>query len=76
MALARLALHLHGIGPGVAGFDVGESRGVTLDARDDDIREIATHYLRSMFATVGTGRPRSEYGATVCRVGSFCSQST
>jgi Fe-S-cluster containining protein len=55
-ALFRLLAHLHGLGPGVAGFDLRRGRSVTLDLEDDAVREIATHYLRSMFETVGTGR--------------------
>ncbi len=54
--LVRLALHLHGLGPAVAGFDLSAARHVTFDAGDDDIREIATHYLRSAVTTLGTGR--------------------
>jgi hypothetical protein len=56
LALFRLLAHLHGVGPGAAGFDLGAARLVTLDPRDDAIREIATHYLRSTFETIGTGR--------------------
>ncbi|HXD72152.1 MAG TPA: YkgJ family cysteine cluster protein [Vicinamibacterales bacterium] len=54
--LVRLALHLHGFGPAAAGFDLPAARQVTLDVADDEIREIATHYLRSVVTTLGTGR--------------------
>jgi hypothetical protein len=54
--LARLALHLHGIGPGLPSLDLRTVRRVSLDPADDDIRETATHYLRSVFGTLGTGR--------------------
>ncbi len=56
VALTRLLLHLHGVGPGAAGFDLGAARAVALDVNDDAIRELATHYLRSAFETLGTGR--------------------
>lgn len=55
-ALVRLALHLHGLGAGLPDFDLRTVRAVSLDPTDDDIREMATHYLRSSFATLGTGR--------------------
>jgi len=55
-ALVRLALHLHGLGNGLPIFDLRTIRGVSLDLADDDIRETATHFLRSVFSTLGTGR--------------------
>jgi len=55
-ALLRIALHLHGLGKGSSSFDLSTIRGVSLDFADDDIRETATHYLRSVFSTLGTGR--------------------
>lgn len=55
-ALVHLALHLHGIGNGLSSFDLTTIRGVSLDPTDADIRETATHYLRSVFGTLGTGR--------------------
>jgi len=54
--LVRLALHLHALGPAAAGFDLHAARSVVLDLADDDIREIATQYLRSTVTTLGTGR--------------------
>jgi len=54
--LVRLALHLHGLGPAAAGFDLRAARQVTLDLADDEIREIATHFLRSAVTTLGGGR--------------------
>jgi len=56
LALFRLLAHLHGLGPGTAGFDLSAARAVALDISDHDIREIATHLLRSQFETIGTGR--------------------
>jgi len=56
LMLARVALHVHGLGPAPGGFDLSRARSVTIDMADDDIRETATHYLRSTFSTIGTGR--------------------
>lgn len=55
-SLIRLALHLHGLGPGLPILDLSTVRRVSLDATDDDIREMATHFLRSTFGSLGTGR--------------------
>ena len=55
-ALVRTALHLHGLGPGTPHIDLGIVRSVSLDPADDDIRETATHFLRSTFGALGTGR--------------------
>ncbi len=54
--LLRLLAHLHGIGGGAGGIDLRQARGVTLDMTDDAIRERVTHYLRTSFETIGTGR--------------------
>jgi Fe-S-cluster containining protein len=56
LALFRLLAHLHGLGSGTAGFDLAAARTSALDIGDDDIREIATHFLRSQFETIGSGR--------------------
>lgn len=74
LALFRLLAHLHGLGPGVAGFDLRRARAVTLDLEDDAVREIATHYLRAMFETVGTGRRSivDEIAMTVTHLNAAC----
>ena len=56
LALVRLLAHLHGVGPGAAGFELDAARAVALDINDHDIREISTHFLRAQFETIGTGR--------------------
>jgi Fe-S-cluster containining protein len=74
LALFRLLAHLHGLGTGVAGFDLRRARAVTLDLEDDAVREIATHYLRAMFETVGTGRRSivDEIAMTVTHLNAAC----
>ena len=42
--------------PGLPHFDLKTIRAVSLDPADDDIREMATHVLRSTFGALGTGR--------------------
>lgn len=46
LALVRAAVRLH----------VGPIGNASFDPHDDEIREIATHYLRTSFSTLGTGR--------------------
>jgi len=56
LALFRLLAHLHSVAPGNAAFNLRTARAVSLDVTDDAVREVATHYLRSLFETIGTGR--------------------
>jgi Fe-S-cluster containining protein len=56
LRLLRLGAHVHGVGPGAGGFDLALARKIPLDINDPAIREIAMHYLRSSFGTIGTGR--------------------
>jgi len=52
--LFRLLAHIHGLGPGAAGFDYG--RAVPLRLDDPVVHAIAARYLRAGFETLGTGR--------------------
>jgi Fe-S-cluster containining protein len=56
VTLFRLLAHLHGLGPGAAGFDFGRANGVRLRIEDPGVRAIAQRYLRAGFETLGTGR--------------------
>ncbi len=73
-ALIRLALHVHGLAPGTDDFDLRRIRGVGLDIADDEIRETATHYLRSTLGTIGTGRRPAidEIGMAVAHLNAAC----
>ena len=56
LTLLRLLAHLHGLGPGAAGYDLARAAHVALSLEDDAVRAIAHRYLRASFDTLGTGR--------------------
>jgi Fe-S-cluster containining protein len=55
LLLLGAALHLHGLGPRVAGLDVRAARGVALDVRDPVLRERLHGALRSSIVGLGGG---------------------
>jgi Fe-S-cluster containining protein len=56
LTLLRVLAHLHGLGPGTAGFDLRRAASVRLSLDDKTVREIAHRYLRASLDTLGTGR--------------------
>ncbi len=56
VALVRVLAHLHGLGPGVAGYDLGRAASVRLVFEDEAVHAIAHRYLRASLDTLGTGR--------------------
>jgi len=56
LTLFRLLAHLHGLGPGAAGFDLGRAIDVRFALEDPGVHAIAHRYLRAGFETLGTGR--------------------
>jgi hypothetical protein len=54
--LARLALHLHGLGPAAEGVNLGARRRARLDLADPTVRGIVHRYLRSSITALPTGR--------------------
>jgi Fe-S-cluster containining protein len=54
--LVRVLAHLHGLGPGAAGFDLRGAARVALNLDDEAVHAIAHRYLRSSLETLGTGR--------------------
>ncbi len=72
--LFRLLAHLHGLGPGTAGFDLRRARSVPLSLEDDGVRAIAHRYLRASLDTLGTGRRPivDEVAMTVAHLNAAC----
>ena len=61
LKLFALLLHLHGLGPPVAGIRLSDARRVRVNLSDDDGAALIHHYLRSQIETAGTGeRPLIE----------------
>ena len=56
VTLFRLLAHLHGLGPGAAGFDFGRAIGMPLRLDDPGVHAIAHRYLHTGFETLGSGR--------------------
>jgi Fe-S-cluster containining protein len=56
VTLFRLLAHLHGLGPGAAGFNFGRAIGMRFCIEDPEVRAIAHRSLRAGFETLGTGR--------------------
>jgi hypothetical protein len=54
--LARMLLHFHGLGPGVAGYDLAGLRRVRFDLEDPAVAGPAHNYLRAAIQTLGAGR--------------------
>jgi hypothetical protein len=74
LTLLRLLAHLHGLGPGAAGFDLARAAHVALSLEDDAVRAIAHRYLRASFDTLGTGRRPvvDEVAMTVAHLNAAC----
>jgi len=74
VALVRLLAHLHGLGPGVAGYDLGRSASVRLAFDDEAVHAIAYRYLRAGLDTLGTGRRPivEEVSMTVAHLNAAC----
>jgi hypothetical protein len=53
---ARLALHVHGLGPAVGDFDLRRVRRLRWPELDDPLWQRIHHFLRSGIQTLGTGR--------------------
>lgn len=56
LRLFGLLLHLHGLAPPVAGFDLRLARRAALDWEASQVRALLTRYLQSAIETLGTGR--------------------
>ena len=74
VTLFRLLAHLHGLGPGVAGFDLGRAAHVPLSVDDEAVHTIAHRYLRASLDTLGTGRRAivEEVAMTVAHMNAAC----
>jgi hypothetical protein len=74
LTLFRVLAHLHGMGPGTAGFDLGRAASVPLSLDDNGVREIAHRYLRVSLDTLGTGRRPvvDEVAMTVAHLNAAC----
>jgi Fe-S-cluster containining protein len=70
----RLLAHLHGLGPGVAGFNLGRALAMPLCLDDPAVHAIAYRYLRAGFDTLGTGRRTvlDEIAMTVAQLNAAC----
>jgi Fe-S-cluster containining protein len=56
LRVARVLLHLHGLGPAAEGYDLPRARRVAGGFDDPEVAALASHYLRAALATLGTGR--------------------
>jgi hypothetical protein len=72
--LARVLAHFHGLGPAVAGVDLGAARRASLDLGAPEVRGLAHNYLRASIETLGTGRRPvlEEIGLAVAFLGAGC----
>ena len=72
--LFRLLAHLHGLGPGAAGFDLGRAIAMPLSLDDPTVHAIVYRYLRAGFETLGTGRRTvlDEVAMTVAQLNAAC----
>ena len=74
LKLFRVLGHLHGLGPGTAGFDLRRATSVALNLQDEGVRPIAHRYLRASLDTLGTGRRpiADEVAMTVAHLNAAC----
>jgi Fe-S-cluster containining protein len=74
VALVRLLAHLHGLGPGAGGYDLGRAASVRLVFEDQAVHAVAHRYLRASLDTLGTGRRPivEEVSMTVAHLNAAC----
>ena len=74
VTLLRLLAHLHGLGPGAAGFDLGRAIRMPLRLDDPAVHAIAYRYLRAGFEGLGTGKRAvlDEVAMTVAHLNAAC----
>ena len=74
VALVRLLAHLHGLGSGAAGYDLGRASHVRLAFEDEAVHGIAHRYIRASLDTLGTGRRPivEEVSMTVAHLNAAC----
>ena len=74
IAHARLLAHVHGLGPGVAGYDLAAASRVRHGLDDEAVHGAAHRYLRVSFDTLGTGRRPivEEVSMTVATLNAAC----
>jgi hypothetical protein len=56
LRLLRLVAHLHGVGGGAAGIDLGHARAATLDVDEPSVRVVLQHAMRVGLSGLGASR--------------------